>query len=223
MVARNSLYNVKAFAVDIDGPLVLDTFSPVLRRIFTRFMGEYTSNVEKNTLSCSRSEAAQYVINNLGLNLSQQEIIELYFKERKIYIEENPDKSGLVDGIEAFLNLLAGYDLTIVCYGGLEEEYFHAALKEYTRYFDFYVCTDEFRPGIEEIIKRNLKLDYNEVIFFDDVNNVAVEAKKLRVPFIGIPSTEFQRQEMKSSGVKYIVESISSVNTSLLSEAAQEY
>ena len=50
----NSLNKIKVVAVDLDGPLLVDTFSPVLHKICEINDWEYTAEFERNTFSQSR-------------------------------------------------------------------------------------------------------------------------------------------------------------------------
>jgi beta-phosphoglucomutase-like phosphatase (HAD superfamily) len=221
-----NLRQIKAFAVDIDGVIVKDTFSPVIKIVIEKLGGSYSSEVEKNIFSRPQITAAKFLVDYLKTDIPPEEIIKFYFRERDIYIKENPDKCGLADGVDDFLELLASYNLRMVCYGGLGKEYFLKACGSYSRFFEEYICTNDFRPGIAEIIKKYFMLKYSEVVFFDDVNTVALEAKKLGVPFIGIPSREsfsFQKIDMQAAGIGYIVDSIKEINVFLLEKIAAEY
>jgi hypothetical protein len=82
-----------------------------------------------------------------------------------------------------------------------------------------YVCTNDFRPGIEEICTEFYNYDYRRVLFLDDVNLVGEEAKAKGAAFIGVPSSYefgFQRQDMVKTGVKYIVSSIREVTEQMI-------
>jgi len=92
-------------------------------------------------------------------------------------------------------------------------------------YFDQYICTNDFRPGIKEITKDIYNIDYDQVLFIDDVNTVAEKAKELNVPFIGIPSCEewsYQKSDMSQTGVNHIVKSIRDINLELLNTIDSE-
>jgi beta-phosphoglucomutase-like phosphatase (HAD superfamily) len=220
------LGQIKAFAVDIDGVLVKDTFSPVIKRVIEKLGGRYSAAVEKNVFSQPQKKAAQFLRDYLNTEMTPQEILDYYFKERDLFINENPDKSRLMDGIEEFLALLRSYNARMVCYGGLDKKYFLAITGRYAKHFEDYICTNLFRPGIKEIVNDYLKMNYHEVLFFDDVNSVGVEAKKLGVPFIGVPSQEsygFQKADMKSSGIEYVVDTIKDIDAHLLERVAAAY
>jgi len=78
---------------------------------------------------------------------------------------------------------------------------------------------------LREITKDFYDLEYNQVLFIDDVNTVAEAAKSLNVPFIGIPaafSWGFQREDMISTGVKYMLNSIRDIDKELLVQIDRE-
>ena len=73
---------------------------------------------------------------------------------------------------------MANLDVRLVYYGGLPEEKITDEFKQYKHYFEKYICTNDFRPGIKEIIKDFYGLEFNQVLFIDDVNTVAEVAKR---------------------------------------------
>lgn len=209
---------IKLIACDIDGVLLKDTFSPVLRILAKKYGVEYTAELENNTFSQKREEAAAYLINYLRVpkETSTQDILNEYFKEREVFVHN--DGNPIIPGILDFLELLNSLDIKLVCYGGLEKEMIDSRFKPYLKYFDKYVCTNSYRPGLKEITKL-YKLDFSEVLFIDDVSQVAKEAKKYHIPFIGIPAQHswgFQEKEMKEAGVKYLVSSVKEITKELL-------
>ncbi|MEE4580525.1 hypothetical protein [Paenibacillus polymyxa] len=64
------------------------------------------------------------------------------------------------------------------------------------------------------------------MLFIDDVNTVAEVARSLNVPFIGVPSTPFQYEDMNQTGVKYLLNSLKGIDAELLEridlEAAEQ-
>ena len=213
------LKSIQLIALDIDGVALKDTFSPVIFSLVKKWGFEYTAEIERNVFSQSQNKAARYLIDKFHLNLTEKELLELYFLERKTYLETHD--GGIIDGLEDFLKLAQNLDLPIICYGGLEKNHFIEKLSKLAHYFDGnqYICTNDFRPGIKEIVTKFYNYKYNEVLFIDDVNKVAEEAKSLGVPFIGIPSNfhnGFQKQAMLNTGVKYIVNSIKEINETLI-------
>jgi phosphoglycolate phosphatase-like HAD superfamily hydrolase len=209
--------HIKLIAVNLDGVLLKDTFSPVIRKIVMHFGSRYTHMVERNILSRPQNEAAQYLIKIAKINYNIQDLLELFFQERENYIKENGN--GMFEATPLFLRLLRKQNTKLVCYGGLPSTYFESEMKRYGSIFDFYICTNDFRPGIKEITDEIYNLKYSEVLFIDDVNSVALTAKRMNVPFIGCPTNSqwgFQKQEMQRTGVKYIVESVGEVSQEIL-------
>ncbi|HNW27397.1 MAG TPA: hypothetical protein PKN50_02875 [Spirochaetota bacterium] len=197
-------------AVNIDGVLLIDTFSPVLKSIVATFEIEYTPTLERALFSRPQALAAHYLISQYNLSLTPGELIKLFFDERDAYIKNNP---GLLsDGVEALLNVLHGSTLSILCYGGLREDHFKKELGAYLPYFTTYICTNDFRPGIKEIVQDICRIDGNRIVFIDDVNTVAESAKENNIPFIGVPSTEFQKQDMIKTGVQFMVTSLRDID-----------
>lgn len=212
---------IKLIAVDIDGVLLADTFSPVLHRLTKKFQVQYTSELERNTFSQNRNSAASYLKKELRLPLktTNEEVLKMYFDERKKYLKEKNSQSNILNGVHDFINNLKSYDIKIVCYGGLPLEKVDKNFIPYLKEFDQYICTNDFRPGLKEIIKDIYKVNYNEALFIDDVNRVAQEAKKYNIPFIGVPEKNtwgFQYSDMKENGVKYIVSSVSEIDNNML-------
>lgn len=216
---------IKLIAVDVDGPLLVDTFSPIMYQICQNMGAEYTRELERNTFSRNREEVANYLRKTLAKyekteeerNMSNEDRIKYYFKVREKFMKENP--TGVKPGVPEFLEFLKGVGPRMICYGGLPASHMEKELGELSPFFETYVCTNDFRPGVREIIQDIYKLQFNEVLFIDDVNFVAQHAKSYGVPFIGIPSSEpwsWQRREMEDTGVKYILESVSQIDRDLL-------
>ena len=210
---------IRLIALNIDGVVLPDTFSPVIHSLVKRFDGEYTREIERNVFSQQQEIAAAFLIDKLRLTLSIPDLIKLYFEERDIYLRENPIRPAA--GLKAFLEDLKELGVRIICYGGLDISHFHKEMGAFIDYFDGerYICTNDFRPGMREIVRDYHSLDYENVLFIDDVNRVAEEAKSLNIPFIGIPSSfayGYQKADMKATGVKYIVSSIRDVDKQLI-------
>lgn len=208
---------LKLVAFDIDGVLLKDTFSPVIKLLVEKFGGTYNRDIERNIFSQKREEAAEYLINLFKLDLSTDELIKIYFKEREEFINRNG--SGFNQGLDYLLKLIESLNLLIICYGGLPETYYRKEMKQYTEYFTMYVCTNDFRPGIKEITTEIYNLKYNEALFIDDVNMVAEAAKSLNVPFIGMPSSNtwgYQKKDMVKTGVKYLINSLNEINLNMI-------
>lgn len=73
-----------------------------------------------------------------------------------------------------------------------------------------------------EIIKEIFGLDFDEVVFIDDINRVAEVCKSLRSGFIGSSCSmphNYQREEMVATGVRYMVNKFTDINEELIYEA----
>lgn len=211
---------LKLIACDIDGVLLEDTFSPVLRNLAKKYNVDYTAELENNTFSQKRKEAAEFLRKYFKIfnKVTNEEILHEYFEERNKFLKD--DRNPIIDGVPEFLNMLTTLDVKLVCYGGLDESEIDDRFKPYLKYFDCYICTNSFRPGVKEIVKK-YDLQFNEVLFIDDVNRVVEEAKKYNIPFIGVPASYswgFQSKEMEKTGVKYTVHSVSEISKNYLDQ-----
>lgn len=216
--------NIKLIAVDLDGPLLVDTFSPIMHIICSHLGVPYTSELERNTLSRRREEVTEYLRQALKPYVpasekpkSHEEMMQGYWSVRDQYMKSN--KTGIKDGVPEFLDLLKTMGTELVCYGGLPPEYFRDELKEHAKVFSQYICTNEFRPGVKEIVADICKVEPARALFIDDVNFVAEHAKELGVPFIGVPAQDsfsWQRQSMQETGVPFIVDAVCRIDGELL-------
>jgi phosphoglycolate phosphatase-like HAD superfamily hydrolase len=209
--------HIKLIAVNLDGVLLKDTFSPVIRKMVMHFGNRYTHRIERNVLSRPQMEAAQYVINISKIDYSIQDLLKLFFHEREHFMEVNGN--GVFEDAPVFIDLLSKQNSKLVCYGGLPCTHFNIEMKQYKNNFDFYVCTNNFRPGLKEITREIYNLDYSQVLFIDDVNTVAETAKTMNIPFIGCPTNSqwgFQKEEMARTGVKYMVDSVGEITQEIL-------
>ncbi|MFR6452611.1 MAG: HAD family hydrolase, partial [Streptococcus sp.] len=203
--------NIKMIAVDIDGVLLEDTFSPILYRLAKKYHKTYSQELEVNTFSQNRQEAAIFLKSYFEKDSSLEMMIQEYFEERDRYL--NGRNTTINSGVSQFLNMLKALEIPLVCYGGLEEGEIDPSFTVFLSNFQEYICTNDFRPGLKEIISK-YNLDFTDVLFIDDVAKVALEAKKFDIPFIGVPSSHewgFQKQLMQKAGVKYMVSSIEEI------------
>lgn len=212
---------IKLIAIDIDGILFEDTFSPIMRNFIMKMGLTYTRELERRIFSRPQKEAAEYL--SIILDQDSDTLIKDYFEERKKYIQIHGCKVN--EGIPELLNLLASLDVRLIYYGGLTEEKFIDNFKDFAHYFEQYICTNNFRPGIKEITKDIYGLEYDQVLFIDDVNTVAEVAKFYNVPFIGIPSNfpwGYQRGDMIATEVKYLLNSVKEIDANLLEKIDYE-
>lgn len=206
---------VRLIAVNIDGVLLNDTFSPVIHRFVARHGGVYTAELERSVFSQPQLRAAVA----LGVPGTPEQIVEEYFLERQRYLEEYPVR--VLDGVGALLERLRATGASLVCYGGLGRAHFDRHLAPFAAYFDGpgYVCTDGFRPGVREITEDVFGLHCDSALFIDDVARVGETARDLGAAFIGHPTTfehSFQRQAMQQAGVRHIVGSLGEIDDQLL-------
>lgn len=210
-----ALRHLRLIAVNIDGVLLNDTFSPVIHQFVVRRGGEYTAELERAVLSQPQIRAAAA----LGLPGRPEDVVEAYFRERGAYLVDHP--VHVMEGAGALLTRLRATGAHLVCYGGLGRSHFDEHLGSYARYFDGpgYVCTDAFRPGVREIAEDVFGVRPDQALFIDDVARVAEAARELGAAFIGHPTTyehSFQRQLMHRAGVRHLVDSLAQIDERLL-------
>ncbi len=219
------LRQLRLIAVNIDGVLLNDTFSPVIHRFVVKRGGAYTAELERAVFSQPQLRAAT-VLAEPGER--PEDVVAAYFREREEYLAEEPVR--LLDGAGALLERLRATGASVVCYGGLGRSHFDRYLAAYADRFDAprYVCTDSFRPGVREIAEDVFGLRCDQVLFLDDVARVAEEARARGAAFIGHPTAHphsFQRALMREAGVRHVVASLDEVDEGLLrlvdSEAAE--
>ncbi|MFJ7155294.1 HAD family hydrolase [Streptomyces sp. NPDC101118] len=213
------LRHLRLAAVNIDGVLLSDTFSPVIHHFVTSRGGHYDAAVEREIFSQPRHIAARAAAAAAGLDWTPQRVLEVYFEERAAYLERNPLR--VLEGAEQLLHRLRAMGLRTVCYGGLSKEHFDRHLGHYAHLFDGpqYVCTNDFRPGVREIATDYFGLEPSRTVFIDDVARVSDAARDLGAAFIGHPSTfeyGFQRQLMREAGVRHVVGSLAEIDEPLL-------
>lgn len=210
-----ALRQVRLIAVNIDGVLLNDTFSPVIHRFVVSRGGVYSAELERAVLSQSQLRAAAA----LGVPGTPEEVVAQYFRERAQYLRGNPVR--VLEGAGRLLGRLRATGALVVCYGGLERAHFDRHLAGFAACFDGpgYVCTDRFRPGVREIAEDVFGLGCDQALFIDDVARVGEAAQALGAAFIGHPSSyehSFQRQLMREAGVRHMVGSLDAIDEWLL-------
>jgi beta-phosphoglucomutase-like phosphatase (HAD superfamily) len=213
------LGQLRLAAVNIDGVLLNDTFSPVIHRFVVSRGGEYTAETERRIFSQPQRVAARELAAAVPEPLTPGEALDAYFRERVEYLREQPVVRN--EGAVELLLRLRAAGLATVCYGGLGREHFDRFLGDCAHLFDGpgYVCTDGFRPGLREITTEVFGLAPGQALFIDDVARVAEAARELGTAFIGHPSTfehGFQRELMIRAGVRHLVDSPDGVDEALL-------
>ncbi|MFB7246742.1 haloacid dehalogenase-like hydrolase [Streptomyces populi] len=215
----HGLEHLRLGAVNIDGVMLGDTFSPVIHRFLTSRGRAYTVELERNIFSQPRAVAGRLLAESVGGTMTGEQALEAYFEERARYVAEHPVR--VTEGALELVARLRRAGLRTVCYGGLAKDHFDRFLGEHAALFDGpgYICTDAVRPGLHEIATEHFDLKYDEVLVVDDVARVAEEARRLGMPFIGHPSHfehSFQRQLMREAGVRHLVDSLHAVDEELL-------
>ncbi|MGW5734158.1 MULTISPECIES: HAD family phosphatase [Streptomyces] len=213
------LQQIRLAAVNIDGVLLNDTFSPVIHHFITSRGGSYDAATEREIFSQTQLTACKALGAAAGMTESPEEIRDLYFAEREKYLVEDPIR--VLDGAAELLGRLRSLGLRTICYGGLEKTHFDRYLGDLAPLFDApqYVCTNDFRPGVHEIVRDVFGLEPAQALFIDDVARVAEVAKGLGVPFIGHPSGfehGHQGALMAETGVRHVVGSLTEIDEDLL-------
>ncbi|GAA2783185.1 haloacid dehalogenase [Streptomyces showdoensis] len=213
------LAHLRLCAVNIDGVMLEDTFSPVIHHFLVSRGCAYTADIERSIFSQPRALAGRLLAEAVGGSMTGEQALEEYFEERARFVAEHPVRVS--DGAVELLERLRAAGLATVCYGGLGKEHFDAFLGEFAGLFDEpgYVCTNDFRPGLREIAADHFGLAFDQVLVIDDVARVGEEAGRLGMPFVGHPSSfehSFQRQLMGEAGVRHVVDSLHAVDEGLL-------
>ncbi|MDI5966998.1 HAD family phosphatase [Streptantibioticus silvisoli] len=216
---EHPLVQLRLAAINIDGVLLNDTFSPVLRRYLERRGAAYTAQVERRLFSQPRELVGRLFVELTGEAVTPQEAMAAYFTEREEYLRSHP---VVVDpGAVGLLERLRALGLRTVCYGGLARGHFDAFLGAHRELFDDpgYVCTDAIRPGVHEIVTEHFDLKYDQALFIDDVARMADATRALGVAFVGHPSRHpdsHQARMMRESGVRHVVDSLAAIDEPLL-------
>lgn len=216
-----ALQKIRLIALDSDGVLISDTYSPVIERFVIRHGGQYTAEVERAVWGSPQLAAGQNLALACRLPWSARQTIEAFFAERDEYLKAHPITVN--PGAEPLLATLREAGLRVVCYGGRPREYtFDTYLGHLAGYFDPqipYVDVNDFRPGVKEIVRDTFGYQYDEVVFIDDINRVAEVTRALGAGFIGVPASlphNYQRPQMHATGVRYLVDDLSQIDADLL-------
>ncbi|HGY2281764.1 TPA: hypothetical protein ACNVB1_000625 [Citrobacter braakii] len=216
-----NLKKIKLFAIDSDGVVLNDTYSPAIK-FFVESLGvNYSPLIERSVWGSPQVTAGHNLALACKLPYSGEKVIKDFFKTRENYLKLHPVE--VLPGIESTLALLCSTGARITCYGGRHKDYsFDKFLKPYENYFDKkmpYIDINYFRPGMYEIVKEKFDLNFDEVVFIDDINRVAEVCKSLGAGFIGVPASmphNYQREEMIATGVKYMVNRFTDITEKLI-------
>jgi len=216
---------IRLVALDSDGVLLNDTYSPVIERFVAKHGGEYTAAVERGVWGSPQLAAGQNMALACKLPWSAKETIAAFFAERDEYLKTHPVE--LMPGAGELLATLRQVGVRVTCYGGRNREYtFDRYLGHLAEYFDADIpYVDDIRPGTKEIVRDIFGYRFDEVVFIDDINRVAEVTKVLGAGFIGVPAAmphNFQRAEMAATGVRYTVDDIRQIDAGLLQKVDAE-
>src|SRR5829696_6072817 len=129
------LNTIRLVALDSDGVLLNDTYSPVIERFVTKHGGEYTAFVERGVWGSPQLAAGQNMALACRLPWSAKDTIAAFFRERDEYLKEHPVE--VMPGAEQMLAALADTGARLTCYGGRDREYtFDTHLGHLAGYFD---------------------------------------------------------------------------------------
>lgn len=209
----------------LDGVILQNILVPIIQSIVHGLGGKYSAEVENNVLSRSQAHAAEFLIRHFNLQLSKNEVIELYNRARERFIQAHEIRPR--EGLKEFLLMLKAGGYRVVAYGGADREYFLTNVGECGALFDDdgYIQTRDIRPGVRQIIHNIYAMDCREALFIDETAVVAQEAKADDVPFIGMCTghdVSFQKQEMEVLGVKYFVHSLQDVDLPTLARVERD-
>lgn len=221
------MQKIKLVALDSDGVLLNDTYSPVIEQFVTQHGGEYTAAVERGVWGSPQLAAGQNLALACRLPWSAKQTIAQFFTERDTYLKAHPVE--VQPGVPELLAGLRELGLRVTCYGGRDRRYtFDTHLGHLAAYFDPeipYVDVNDFRPGVQEIVRDIFGLRFDEVVFVDDINRVAEVCKALGAGFVGLPASmphNFQRAEMAETGVRYLVDDVRQIDAALLARVDRE-
>ncbi|GAA3798934.1 HAD family hydrolase [Streptomyces coacervatus] len=218
------LHKLRLAAVNIDGVLLGDTFSPLIHRFVTRRGGIYSADVERSVFSQRQADAGRAMAAAVPQTLTGEEALAAYFEERAAYLADHPVE--VTEGAGALLRRLRAAGLDVVCYGGLAKSHFDEHLGAYAGLFTppHYICTNDVRPGLREITA-HFGLEDGQVLFIDDVARVAEAARALGAPFIGRPSRfehSHQAELMRQAGARHLVDGLDEIDDALLRTVDEE-
>ncbi|EFO3921992.1 hypothetical protein DMO93_18900 [Escherichia coli] len=218
-----NLKKIKLFAIDSDGVILNDTYSPAIKIFVESFGVSYSPLIERSVWGSPQVTAGHNLALACKLPYSGEKVIKDFFKTREEYLKKHPVE--VLPDIESTLALLSSTGARITCYGGRNKEYsFDRFLKPFEKYFDKempYIDINSFRPGVYEIVKEKFNLNFDEVVFIDDINRVAEVCKALGTGFIRVPASmahNYQREEMVRTGVKYMVNRFTDITDKLIHE-----
>lgn len=203
--------SIRLIAIDVDGVILNDTYSPAIQSFIEKHGGTYTPELERLVWGSPHIAGGHIMSLACKLPWSAQQTINEFFNHHDSYLDMHP--LHILDGVETFLKLINEYNIKITSYGGRTQKYiFDSYMSSLKMYFDKnnpYIDTNSIRPGVMEITKEIFQLEYNQVLFIDDINRMAEVAKYFNAGFAGTPVTRYQARQMQETGVKYIFNGLS--------------
>ncbi|MFJ2739248.1 HAD family phosphatase [Streptomyces sp. NPDC087440] len=219
------MLSLRLAALNIDGVLLNDTFSPVIRHFVVSRGGVYTAELERSVFSQPQHIAGELLAAAVGGGMTGPEALAAYFEDRAAHTDRHP--VTVTPGTRELLHRLREAGLRTVCYGGLGKDHFDRHLGQYADLFDGpgYVCTNDIRPGLKEITEDVFGLRPEQALFVDDVARVAVAARELGTAFVGHPSADahsHQRAFMREAGVRHVISGLDALDDGLLHRIDRE-
>lgn len=216
---------IRLAALNIDGVLLNDTFSPVIHHFVVSRGGTYSAELERSIFSQPQHIAGRLLAAAVGGGMTGEDALAAYFEERAAHLESRP--VTITPGTRELLHRLRGAGLRTVCYGGLGKDHFDRHLGHYADLFDGpgYVCTNDIRPGLKEITEDTFGLRPGQALFVDDVARVADAARELGTAFVGHPSSfvhSHQRALMREAGVRHTISTLDALDADLLHRIDRE-
>ncbi len=219
------MLSLRLAALNIDGVLRNDTFSPVIHHFIVSRGGTYSAELERSIFSQPQHIAGRLLSAAVGGGMTGEEALAAYFEDRAVHLDRHP--VTVTPGARALLLRLRAAGLLTVCYGGLGKEHFDRYLGHCAELFDGpgYVCTNDVRPGVREISEDVFGLRPAQALFVDDVARVADAARGLGAAFVGRPSDfvhSHQRALMRESGVRHLISGLDELDDDLVRRIDRE-
>lgn len=213
------MISLRLAALNIDGVLLNDTFSPVIHHFVVSRGGTYSAELERSIFSQPQHIAGRLLSAAVGGGMTGEEALAAYFEDRAAHLDRHP--VTITPGTRDLLLRLRGAGLRTVCYGGLGKDHFDRHLGHYADLFDGpgYVCTNDIRPGLKEMAEDVFGLRPGQSLFVDDVARVAEAARELGTAFVGRPSSfvhSHQRALMREAGVRHMISGLDALDDELL-------
>ena len=222
-----ALRKLRVVALDCDGVLIDDTYLDVIARFVTGHGGVYDAEAERDVIGLRDIVVAEKVTRLCDLDQPAEETLKQLWAARQEYLREHPIR--VAEGVQDCLTALGELPVRLVCYGGRTREHtFDRYLGGFAALLDTqvpYVGINEHRPGVEHIARTVLGVEFDEIVFVDDVSRVAADAREHGAGFIGFPSSPAhgrQREFMAGYGVRHLPASLAELTPELLVTVDEE-